>query len=83
MKIDLNDAKARLHRLVDSAMRGEEVIITRAGRPCVRLLPLQQADQLPDQIHERQPGAAKGKAALTPAFFDPLPGDELRGWSGA
>lgn len=74
MKMNVQEAKAQLSRLVDAAMRGEEVIIAKAGKPCVRLVPL---DQPP-----RQPGAAKGKAALTPAFFDPLPADELCAWDG-
>lgn len=74
MRINVRDAKAQLSRLVDAALLGEEVIITRAGEPCVRLVPLEQSP--------RQPGAAKGKAALTPAFFDPLPDDQLRGWAG-
>ncbi len=78
MKIDVRDAKARLHGLVDAAIRGEEVILTRAGQPCVQLLPMRQAGQLSD----RQPGTAKGKAALTSTFFDTLPGDELRAWNG-
>lgn len=74
MKMNVQDAKAQLSRLVDAAMLGEEVIIAKAGKPCVRLVPL---DQPP-----RQPGAAKGKAALTPAFFESLPEDELRAWDG-
>lgn len=74
MKLNIQEAKARLSRLVDAAMRGEEVIITRAGKPCVRLVPL--------DLPPRQQGAAQGRAALTPAFFDPLPDDELRTWDG-
>ena len=74
MKINVRDAKAKLSRLVNAALLGEEVIITKAGTPCVRLVPLEQSP--------RQPGAAKGKAALTPAFFEPLPGDEQRAWNG-
>lgn len=75
MKINMRDARAQLSRLVDAALLGEEVIITRAGKPSVRLVPLVEPP--------RQPGAAKGKVALTPAFFPPLPDDELRGWDGA
>ncbi len=74
MKMNLQDAKAQLSRLVDAAMLGEEVIIAKAGKPCVRLVPL--------DLPPRQPGAAKGKAALTAAFFDPLPAEELQAWDG-
>jgi prevent-host-death family protein len=74
MKVNVQEAKAQLSRLVDAAMLGDEVIIAKAGKPCVRLVPLEQP--------ARQPGSAKGKAALTPAFFDPLPDDELQAWDG-
>lgn len=75
MKFNMRDAKAQLSRLVDAALLGEEVIITKGGKPCVRMAPMEQPP--------RQPGAARGKGALTPAFFEPLPDGELRGWDGA
>ena len=74
MKMNLQQAKAQLSRLVDAALMGDEVIIAKAGKPCVRLVPLEQPS--------RQPGSAKGKAAVTPAFFEPLPEDELVAWDG-
>lgn len=74
MKMNVQEAKAQLSRLVDAAMLGEEVIIAKAGKPCVRLVPM--------DLPARQPGSAKGRATLTPAFFEPLPEDELKGWDG-
>ena len=65
------EAKARLSELLDRALAGEDVVISRSGRPLVRLTPL--ADQ-----HPRRPGIAKGR--VTDAFFEPLPEDELRAW---
>ena len=35
------DAKAHLSQLLESAMRGEEVIVARAGKPLVRLVPIE------------------------------------------
>ena len=52
-------------------LRGEEIIIARAGKPIARLLPIE--DRLP-----RVPGIAQGK--VTEAFFEPLPEDELKAW---
>ena len=72
MKMNIQDAKANLSRLIDAAMLGEDVVISKAGKPFVRLVPV--------QLPTRYPGAAKGKAALTPAFFEPLPEDELAAW---
>ncbi|MGI8538148.1 MAG: type II toxin-antitoxin system Phd/YefM family antitoxin [Mycobacteriales bacterium] len=34
------EAKAQLSRLLDAALAGEEVVLARAGRPLVRLVPL-------------------------------------------
>ncbi len=74
MKMNVQEAKAQLSRLLDAAMMGDEVIIAKAGKPCVRLVPV--------ELPARQPGSAKGRAALTDAFFDPLPEDELSAWDG-
>jgi prevent-host-death family protein len=37
--INLADAKARLSELVERAAQGEEICITRRGRPVARLVP--------------------------------------------
>ena len=37
--VNLADAKARLSELVERAARGEEVRITRRGKPAARLVP--------------------------------------------
>ena len=58
--INLNEAKANLSRLVDAAIAGEEIIITKAGKPVVRLTPV-------DGLTRRQPGIAKGR--VTEVFF--------------
>ena len=76
MLINVQDAKANLSRLVDAAMLGDEVIIAKAGKPHVRLVPVEQPP--------RAPGALKGKFAFSDAFldsvFDPLSEAELRLW---
>ncbi len=72
MKLNVQQAKAQLSKMVDAAMLGEEVIIAKAGKPFVRLVPV--------ALPSRRPGAAKGKALVSPAFFEPLPEDELQHW---
>jgi prevent-host-death family protein len=42
-QLNLADAKARLSELVDLALDGGEVIIARAGKPVVRLVPANDA----------------------------------------
>ena len=64
------EAKARFSELVEKAMMGEEVIIARASRPVLRLVPIEPTPA------RRKPGSAKGKVWLaddfdaTPADFD-------------
>lgn len=70
--VNIYQAKTQLSRLVDRAMAGEEILIGRAGKPLVRLVPVE--DTAP-----RQPGLLKG-LVVPDALFDPLPGDELDLW---
>jgi prevent-host-death family protein len=39
--VNIQAAKTHLSRLVDEAVAGEEIILARAGKPMVRLTPLQ------------------------------------------
>ena len=43
MHINMLDAKTQLSRLVEAALRGEEVIIANRGKPMVRLVPADAA----------------------------------------
>jgi len=38
--VNLHAAKTHLSRLVDEAANGEEIVIAKAGRPMVRLVPV-------------------------------------------
>ena len=38
--VNMHEAKTRLSQLVEAALRGEEVLIARAGKPVVRIEPL-------------------------------------------
>ena len=75
MQMNVADAKARLSELIAAAERGEEVIISRAGQPVVRLVPA-QARQL-------RLGALVGRVAAQslPDFAEPMPEDDLAAWS--
>jgi prevent-host-death family protein len=70
--VNLYDAKAQLSRLIDLATAGEDVVIARAGKPLVRLVPV-------DAARPRQPGLLKG-LSVPDALFDPLPEDEQALW---
>jgi prevent-host-death family protein len=72
--ISVYQARAELSRLIERALAGEEIIITRRGKPTVRLLPIEQDHP------RRKPGALKGLFEVTDAFFEPLPDDIIEGF---
>ncbi|MDE2150042.1 MAG: type II toxin-antitoxin system Phd/YefM family antitoxin [Gammaproteobacteria bacterium] len=71
--INVHQAKTHLSRLLERAHAGEEIVLAKAGKPYARLVPLKPA-------HQRTLGFIKGK--LDPAFFQPLPEEELDAWEG-
>ena len=57
--VDIGEAKSRLSQLVAAAVRGEEVVLDRAGEPQVRLVPVSHASDA-----ERERLAEKRRAFL-------------------
>ena len=72
--VNIHEAKTNLSKIIEQACEGEEIVIARAGKPVVRLVPV-----VPPPNH-RQFGALRGKATVDQRFFEPLPDDELRSW---
>jgi prevent-host-death family protein len=70
----IHRAKTNLSGLIERAERGEEVVIARGKQPVVRLVPVKQPPK------KREPGMFRGEFELRPAFFEPLPPDELGRW---
>ena len=70
-------AKTQFSKLIAWAQAGEEIIIAKGSTPVVKLVALQGG-----QAPVRKFGAMQGKAAVTNAFFEPLPANELEGWEG-
>ncbi len=62
MQVNLHDAKIHLSRYVDQALAGEEVVIARAGKPLVRLMPVETKPA------PRVGGFLRGQAVLTADF---------------
>jgi len=58
-QVNIADAKARLSELVSAAVRGEDVVLARAGAPQVRLVAVKEASDA-----ERSRRSAKRKAAF-------------------
>lgn len=59
---NMHQAKTHLSRLVELVEAGEEVVIARAGRPVVRLVPYRT------RVQERKPGLWKGQVTILPGF---------------
>lgn len=57
--VNIGEAKTRLSELIAAALRGEEVVLDKAGTPQVKLVPVAEAEQA-----RREEIAAKRKAAF-------------------
>jgi prevent-host-death family protein len=60
--VNMHQAKSSLSRLVERALRGEEIVIARNGEPLVKLVPI------PKERKSRVPGRGKGKIWISPDF---------------
>lgn len=70
MQVNLHDAKTHLSRYVDQALAGEEVVIARAGKPLVRLMPV--VSELPPRRLGFLAGTARIDADLKRDFEDEI-----------
>jgi len=73
--INIAEAKAQLSALVERAAAGEEIVLSRAGRPIARLMPL--AERLP-----RQPGVCRSWRIPDELFLEPGDPEDLRAAEG-
>jgi prevent-host-death family protein len=74
--IDICDAGTRLSQLVDKAAGGEDVVVSRDGKPLVRITRLQEPKRT------IKFGVLKGKVRIPADFDAPLPDDVLAGFEG-
>ena len=70
--VNVLEAKTHFSNLLARAEQGEEIIVARAGKPVVRLVPI----DLPD----RKFGFLDLGEIPDSAFFEPLPDEELALW---
>ncbi|WP_448592367.1 type II toxin-antitoxin system Phd/YefM family antitoxin [Thermoflexus hugenholtzii] len=68
VQVSVRAIKTRLHELLHRVQEGEEIIITRAGKPIARLVPIEE-----EKPGRRMPGSAKGKIWIREDFDAPLP----------
>ena len=63
---NIHDAKTHFSKLLESVLKGEEVVIAKAGKPIARILPVAPV------VSRRKPGNDAGKIIIAPDFDDPL-----------
>jgi prevent-host-death family protein len=69
---NIHEAKTHLSRILESVQSGEEVIISKAGKPIAKLVPIDASSG-----GKRRLGQLKGRFVIGPGFDDPLPDDIL------
>jgi prevent-host-death family protein len=69
--VNVHEAKTHLSRLLERVSEGEEVVISKSGRPVARLVP---AGERPER---REPGTALGRVMVGENFDAPLPEEVL------
>lgn len=74
--VNIYDAKTRLSQLVDKAAAGEDVVVSRNGKPLVRITRLERDKR------RIVFGLLKGKLRIPNDFDAPLPKDVAAGFEG-
>jgi prevent-host-death family protein len=59
-QFNIHDAKTNLSKIIERVERGEEIIISRAGRPVAKVTPL------PGKVQRTGRGSLRGKLVLAP-----------------
>lgn len=75
--INIYEAKTRLSQLVDQAAAGQDVIVSRNGKPLVRIT------QLVEPRRAVKFGLLKGRVKMAADFNAALAADVLAGFEGA
>ncbi len=64
MHVNMHEAKSQLSRLAELAWQGEEIVICKAGKPWLNLVPYR------GRLQERKPGGFEGRIRMSPDFDD-------------
>jgi prevent-host-death family protein len=75
--VNIHEAKTHFSKLLARVMRGEEIVIAKAGKPVARLIP-----ERPPAPAKRVPGIDKGKLKIADDF-DTMSKSELDEWYGS
>jgi prevent-host-death family protein len=65
--VNIGEAKAQRSALIEKVRAGQEVIISKAGKPVAKLVPYERSEK------PRRPGALRGKIHIAEDFDGMLP----------
>lgn len=71
VEVNVHEAKTHLSRLLARVASGEEILISRAGKPIAKLVPVAKGRL------RRVPGKDQGRGSISADFDAPLPKDVL------
>lgn len=71
---NMHYAKTHFSELVKRVLAGDQVVIAKAGKPLVQLIPFHQPSGC------RTPGSAHGQFEMGSDFDEPLAKEELEAW---
>jgi prevent-host-death family protein len=66
VNVSCDDVKIKIADLIEAALRGDKVVITKNGQQVVQLVPMKPTH------HRRKFGSAKGKIIFAKDFDEPL-----------
>jgi prevent-host-death family protein len=72
LKVNIHEAKTNFSKILAKVLRGDEVIVAKAGKSIARIIQFFEPDQ------NRQPGSAKNKIWCSDDFDNPLPPKTLK-----
>ena len=75
-QVNIHEAKTHLSQLLSRAVLGEDIVIAKAGKPIVRLVPVEEP------LQDRILGQDEGLFTVAEDFNDPLPEDILSAFEG-
>ena len=76
MQVNIHEAKTNLSKLILKAIQGEEIIISKAGNPVVKVVRIEHKKN-----KKRELNHAKSMVKVPKTFFDQLPDDILEGFN--
>lgn len=75
-RVNMHEAKTHLSRLVERVEGGEEIVVSRAGKPVARIVSVRPT------TGSRTPGALRGRIRIGDDFDAPLPDEMAAGFAG-